>query len=186
LSSCRFQPPFDGAKPLTCRTDRIRAAGAAGAVAQPTQNRAATVSQWASSASATTEYGSTSWAADQATGAPDVSACGDNGSAWASSSSTGYDKLKVSFDTPVVPTTVKIYLSYNPGQVSLVQVVDINGKSTVIYKKSPRRISQCPYVMTLPVKGVTAPVDAVRITVNQGRLKLGWTEVDAVQLVGKP
>ncbi len=151
---------------------------------QPSQVRAGTTSQWATSASATSQFGTTSWAAHQATGAPNVSSCGDNGSAWASASSTSYDKLKVSFDTPVVPTLVKIYVSYNPGQVTMVQVIDTSGKSTVIYRKSAHKISTCPYVMKLPVKGVTAPVDAVRITVNQSGLKLGWTEIDAVQLTG--
>lgn len=110
---------------------------------------------------------------------------GDNGKAWASSSSTGYDKLLVEFDTAVIPSTVKVHVSYSPGQVTMVQVIDTSGKGTVIYKGAPRKISTCPYVMTIPVKGVTAPVDNVRITVNQGKLKLGWTEIDAVQLIGK-
>ncbi len=144
----------------------------------------ATVSQWASSATATTQYGSESWAAKQATGAPNVTACGDNGNAWASADSDGYDKLQVRFAKAVVPTMVKIHVSYNPGQVTMVQVIDTAGTATVIYKKAPSKITTCPYVMSIPVTGVTNPVNKVRITVNQSRLDLGWTEIDAVQLIG--
>ena len=158
---------------------------AASASTSPQVVRASTVAQWASSAAATTEYGSDAWAADQATGAPNVSQCADDGNAWASSSSTGYDKLTVGFRKAVVPSLVKVYVSYHPGQVTMVQVIDVNGRSTTIYKKAPREISTCPYTMTIPVTGVTAPVRKVRITVNQSTLQLGWTEIDAVQLVGR-
>ena len=143
-----------------------------------------TSSQWAVSATATSQYGTDSWAAKQATGAPNVTACGDDGRAWASENSDGYDKLQVRFAKAVVPTMVNIHVSYNPGQVTMVQVIDTAGTATVIYKKAPKAISTCPYVMSIPVTGVTNPVNRVRITVNQSRLDLGWTEIDAVQLVG--
>ncbi|MDP1877599.1 MAG: hypothetical protein Q8M17_08595 [Actinomycetota bacterium] len=145
----------------------------------------ATVTQWASTATATSQYGSVDWAARQATGAPNVSECADNGDAWASSSSTGYDKLTVGFSKAVVPSMVRIHVSYNPGQVTMVQVIDAAGTSTVIYRKAPRKITTCPYVMSIPVTGVTTPINRVRITVNQQKLRLGWTEIDAVQLVGQ-
>ncbi|MBZ0277204.1 MAG: hypothetical protein K8I60_13735, partial [Anaerolineae bacterium] len=47
------------------------------------------IRQWASSATATSEYSSPNWSAAQATGAPDTNGCSDLSTAWASASSTG-------------------------------------------------------------------------------------------------
>jgi hypothetical protein len=67
------------------------------------------IRQWASSATASSEYGNPDWAAHQATGAPDTPECGDLVSAWASYDQYTVEWLEVGYATPVVPSEVNIY-----------------------------------------------------------------------------
>src|SRR5689334_4550969 len=83
-----------------------------------------TISQWATSATATSEYASDDWSAMQATGQPDTDNCGDNGTAWASATATGEDSIELTFDSFVIPTQVNIYQTFNPGSISRVELVN--------------------------------------------------------------
>ncbi|MFN8373791.1 MAG: hypothetical protein U0694_13065, partial [Anaerolineae bacterium] len=87
------------------------------------------VRQWALEAEATSEYGSDSWSAAQATGAPDVSDCVDSTAAWASATSTEVATLTVTFELAVYPTEVNIYQTYNPGAIVSVTLVDVDGEA---------------------------------------------------------
>ena len=146
-----------------------------------------TVSQFASTAKATSEFGDDEWSAKQATGAPTIKVCGDNTEAWASLTSDGKDALNLGYATPVVASMVKISQSYNPGQIVKVEVLNTAGTATVIYQGVPAAMdpSACPNIMELPVADV-ADVNSVRITVDQSVIALGWTEIDAVELIGTP
>jgi hypothetical protein len=141
-------------------------------------------SQWASNAFATSQYGVTSWSASRATGEPDVVDCGDNGMAWAPSTTNEVATLTVQFGTPVVPSEINVVQSYNPGTITSIEVVDVNGDSTVVYSGVPKVGADCPAASAFPVTGVTTAVDEVNITIDETVLDLGWSEVDAVQLVG--
>lgn len=166
----------------------VAAGSASPAVAIPSNPGAAKtviMAQWASSARATSQYGSPAWAARQATHAPNTKSCGDNSTAWASKSDLSIDTLTVGFKVPVVPKLVKVYQTYNPGQVTKVQVVDVKGRATDVYAAAPAASPGCPYVLKVPITGVKAKVKTVRITVDQSVLRIGWNEIDAVQLVGK-
>lgn len=144
-----------------------------------------TVSQWGSSAEASSEYGEQDWSASQATGAPNITACGDNADAWASGDPYGKDTLSVSFTTPVIPELVVVRSTYNPGQITSVSVIDIDGNATQIYGAKASSTSECPLDLEIEVADVTVPVDQVVIEVDQKqKLGLGWTEIDAVELVG--
>ncbi len=143
-----------------------------------------TIRQWATSAVASSEFGSTSWTAIQATGQPDTLACGDFGTAWASASSTGADWIEVYYDTPVIPTEINIYESYNPSSVTSVQLIDVDGIVHPLYTGVPSKINDpCPYVFSLPVT-FDSEIYAVRIEMDQSVLG-GWNEIDAVELVGE-
>ena len=48
------------------------------------------IRQWASSATAGSEYSNTDWSANQATGAPDTPDCGDQETAWAPRKGTAW------------------------------------------------------------------------------------------------
>jgi hypothetical protein len=141
--------------------------------------------QWASSATASSQYGDTDWAASQATGAPNTTDCGDFGTAWASLGQDTQETLTLKYASAVIPTAIVIYHSYNPNSVVQVDVVDTSGAKTTVYQGSAQKMDQCPYQQTINVSlgTVTSPVDSVIISLDQSTI-LDWDEIDAVQLVG--
>lgn len=144
------------------------------------------VSAWASMASATSSYGSasgSSWNASQATGAPTVTACGDNGDAWASLAKNTVDTLTLAYDQSVMPTSIEIHESFHPGYVTTVTVTGTGGQTATVYTGTPAAVSTCPTTLTIPVTDVTFAVDTVAVTVDQSTLN-DWSEIDAVQLTG--
>jgi hypothetical protein len=155
--------------------------GGGAAPAVPAQE----IEQWASGATASSEYGSDSWSAAQATGVPNTAECGDIVTAWASATSDGVDWLKLVYNTPVVPTRIDIYQTYNPGAINRVEVVDTNGQTYEVYQAAPTVLETCPYVLSIFVSGVNARVNTVIIHVDQSAT-MEWSEIDAVQLVGTP
>ncbi len=138
--------------------------------------------QWATSATASSEYGSTSWAAKAATGAPDVSTCGDNGNAWASQGTDTVEWLELGYENAVIPGQVNIYQTYNPGQIVKVELLDNNGKYHEIYSAQAAKSGQCPATLEIQVQNADYKAVAVKITVDQSVLK-SWAEIDAVELV---
>ena len=96
------------------------------------------IRQWASSAAASSEYGSDSWAAYQATGAPNVAECSDSSDAWAAASSTTVEWLELSFEVPVEPSQVNVHISYNPIHIVKMELIDLDGISHQIYEFEAR------------------------------------------------
>lgn len=143
------------------------------------------VLQWAVNAEASSQYTDTSWSAMQATGEPDTLECGDNSTAWASSSSIGVDWLELTFETAVYVQEIHIYQTYNPDQVVLVELRTPEGEYVSVYETIPLSITDyaCPYVLFIPLDG-SVIADGVRVTVDQSQLNVGWNEIDAVQLIG--
>jgi hypothetical protein len=144
------------------------------------------IRQWATSATANSEYGSFDWAAIQATSAPDTFECGDYGTAWASESSDTVEWIELSFDTPVIPTEVNIYQTYSPDQVTQVELIDLTSTYYTVYTADPQDMSgdTCPYILSIPVEYAGYQTMGLRITIDQSVLGLGWNEIDAVELVG--
>ncbi len=144
-------------------------------------------SQWATSANASSQYGSDSWSALQATGAPDTTQCGDIQTAWATANSDGVDFIELAYPVAVIPTRIDIYQTYNPGAVVRVEVVDAAGAPHTVYEGQPAPISECPYVQTIDVTqaGIDFPVSKVIVHLDQTN-HTGWNEIDAVQLTGIP
>jgi hypothetical protein len=143
------------------------------------------VRQWASSATASSEYSSPSWAASQATGAPDTAECGDIVTAWASSSRTGADNLSLQYAQAVIPTQINIYQTYNPGAIVKVEVVVAADQSRIeiVNSANPPGATPCPGVFTLNIIQALPPVNGVIIYLDQ-TLTGSWNEIDAVELVG--
>jgi hypothetical protein len=140
--------------------------------------------QWAVSATASSQYGDTGWSADQATGAPDTPECGDYTTAWATEDYDTVEWIELDYDTPVLPTEVNIFQTYNPNQVIQVELRDLEGNYQTVYLGMPQDESDdCPFVLNIPVEGVDWQVDGVRITIDQSVLE-NWNEIDAVELVG--
>lgn len=142
--------------------------------------------QWASSVTASSEYGSDGWSAAQVTGEPDAyPECGDMTEAWASETPDQKEWLDVSFDTAVIPTEIEIYQTYNPGAITLVEVIDENRIAYTVYEADPTVQDVCPSILTINVDQVAMPVKRVKIYLDQSATG-EWNEIDAVKLIGIP
>ncbi len=144
------------------------------------------ISQWAASATASTQYSDPDWAASQASGAPNVTACGDDGDAWASSANSTVEWLELTYATPVKPYQINIYQTYNPGQIVKVELFSPGSQTSIVaYTAKPAKVATCPQTLTISLDGSkVAAINRIRITVDQSVLGIGWAEIDAVELVG--
>lgn len=156
------------------------------APAGPTQAVAplSEIRQWGSAARASSEYGSSNWAASQATGAPNVTACSDNGKAWAAARSDSLEWLEVSFAVPVEPKQVNVHISYNPTYITRMELLDTSGQYHQIYAFEARPYAECPTVFSVDVSEIGFQAVAVKITLDQATAP-SWVEIDAVELVGR-
>jgi hypothetical protein len=143
------------------------------------------VRQWASDASATSQYGDSYYSALQATGGPNTRGCMDSGSAWASATVSGKDSLTVRFDEAVIPTRVEIYQTYNPGSITGIDLLpaDASGAITVTNSGDPGSLG-CPGVLVIDILGDVPPTDGVTIYLDQSAIN-NWNEIDAVRLTGR-
>lgn len=142
------------------------------------------LAQWATSASASTEYSPVEWSAAQATGVPDVNICADDIRAWASAEPNTVEWLELTYNEPVRPSEILIREVWATGSVVKVEVRDVGGTYHVVFEvPAPTRQVGCPRNFTIRVDGVTELVNAVRVTVDQ-RLRYDWAEIDAVRLSG--
>jgi len=142
--------------------------------------------QWAISAEASSEFSVPEWSAEQSVGIPDSPGCGDYQFSWASAASDSIDTLIVKFSELVIPLEIIIHESFNPDQISKVEVQDPEGQGYyTVLQKNPLRVDRpCPFELVVPVEGIDFLTNTVRITVDQSQLGLGWNEIDAVQLIG--
>lgn len=169
--------------PTTAATNTPPVVGPAATPSQPPV--AGVLRQWAGGAVASSEYSSPDYSAQQATGAPNTPQCGDIATAWASETSDGVDWLEVTFATAVVPTGINIYETHSPGFINKVEVKDQAGLYYTVWEGTPGVVEECPRVVSIPVSGVNARVNAVRIHVDQ-RNDGYYDEIDAVELLGQP
>jgi hypothetical protein len=141
--------------------------------------------QYAATATGTSQYGTDRWGFGQAAGAPDTSGCGDIGSAWASSSSTGSDVLTLTFAEAVIPSQINIYQTYNPGAIYQVEVAGPGTSKPITLPNSedPPGNTDCPGVFTIDIEDVDTPANEVVIYLDQ-TITGNWNEIDAVELVG--
>ncbi len=141
--------------------------------------------QWAIEAYAETEYTPTDWSASQATGAPDVDVCQDDARAWASAYADGQDSIELIYEIPVNPIEINIYQSFNPSQVVEVDIIDIEGTTWIAWTGEPEVVDSCPDLMTISIE-LDEPlyINRVVVYVDQSVLGIGYTEIDAVELVG--
>jgi hypothetical protein len=147
---------------------------------------AGTISQWASEAVASSEYGNPGWAANQATGEPNTPQCGDVDTAWAAANQDSVEWINLYFSQPVYPVEIRIVETYYPDQVSQVDLIDMQGKYIKTYSSQPKAVDNpCPYTLTIPVSQGDVLVQGVRLTIDQTIIK-NWNEIDAVGISGTP
>jgi hypothetical protein len=140
--------------------------------------------QWAESATASSEYTSTEWSANQATGEPNAGTCNEDGNpnSWASLQSNGVNWLELVYHETVRPTEIHIYEGLGASSIVKVEVKDGAGTYHTVYTAQPE-YQACPRVFTIPVTGISAMVKVVRLSFDQ-RALINWDEIDAVKLIG--
>ena len=130
----------------------------------------------------TTASGRRSWGPEQATGEPNTPGAGDIATAWASRTTDGQDEwLVCEYAQAVVPKTILIHESYNPGVVNKVSVFDAAGAEIVAWegedptpRNEPRGISVIPVKIEFAVKKIKVYIASMAVP--------GWNEIDAVGL----
>ena len=140
------------------------------------------IAQWASSADATSQYSDDEWSARQATGEPNVRECGDSTNAWASAEPTDGEVLTLEYSTPVIPTQVNIYQSFNSGAITGIDIVTVDGLAIPV-RNSADPGGACPAVFSINLPAGLPLSDSIIIYLDQ-TIVGDWNEIDAVELVG--
>jgi hypothetical protein len=122
------------------------------------------------------------WGPEQACGEPDTHMAGDVQTAWASQTPDGQDEwLLLEYAEPVVPETVLVYETFNPGALCRVTVFKLDGEEVEVWKgKDPTPVNS----------GMGTSEINFRVPFKTNRVKLyldsrnvpGWNEIDAVGL----
>lgn len=144
------------------------------------------LTQWAITASASSEYGSGDWSAKQMLGEPDFYPdYGDSGRAWAPAhQNAGLQWVELGFAEAVYVERVDIYETFNPGAIVKVELVDTTGRWHLIWEGTEGRGGTAgARVFSVKNGIVTVPCARVRITIDTDSVS-GWNEIDAVSITG--
>ena len=146
----------------------------------------AVAGQWAESAVASSEYSESSYTALEATGTPNVPFPSDNPLSWTSSQpDAGTETLELTFTHMVNPTGVRIFESYNPGAVTLVEAYDADAGEWAVLWEGDSVTDEDFRTFSPPLESVDFLTNQIRLTL-QTDLVSGWNEIDAVELLGLP
>lgn len=140
--------------------------------------------QWATGATASSQYGSDSWAAKQATGKPNVDVYGDNAKAWApEEKNKGVETLEVTFTKAVYAEGVRIRENLGSGAVTKLELKDIDGVYHTVWTGTDTT-KDLNYLQAA-IERTAYKVNGVKVTFDTTKSPTDWVEVDAVQLVGE-
>lgn len=122
------------------------------------------------------------WGEEQATGAPDTMQAGDIRTAWTTKQqNAGEEWLELTYGTAVPIAEVRVRETYNPGAVVKVTAIPERAFEIVLWEgEDPTKDAPGELVVTVDAE-VTSKV--IRVYLDT-RLKNGWNEIDAVELVG--
>lgn len=141
------------------------------------------VRQWASSASASSEYSSGDGSAGEASGPPDTPLASDYVTAWAAQfPDKGKEWLELRYVIPVHATGVRIFENFTPGGIVEVELKDPLGQYHSVWEGN-EPVEKAPACFEVSFERSEYEVSAVRIHLETSRQK-GWEEIDAVELVG--
>lgn len=142
--------------------------------------------QWASEASASSQFGDDGYAASQATGKPNVPAASDNPLAWASEDADGStETLELGYTYKVMPSAVHIYESFNPGAITLIEAYDEENDEWAVLWEGNEPTDEPLRVFSPELEPLEFATNLIRLTLESD-LVPGWNEIDAVQLLGRP
>ncbi len=103
-------------------------------------NACVKITQWASTATASSEYGSGCtgcWSAQDAVGPRDSYGCGDTARSWSPKQGGKKEWLQVGFRQPVYATSLAVWESYNPPFVYKVELVYADGSTSTRHTGNP-------------------------------------------------
>ncbi|HUW83581.1 MAG TPA: thrombospondin type 3 repeat-containing protein [Phycisphaerae bacterium] len=139
--------------------------------------------QWAVSATASSEYEASDYAAMQATGAPNVFEYDDLATAWApENQNAGLEWLELVYATPVQATQVRVRESYHGGAIIRVTLIDTDGLQNIIWEGTRSEVTELNW-FEVSVAQTSYLTDTVRLDLDTAAIA-GWNEIDAVELVG--
>jgi len=186
--------PVVNASPAASPSGVLPASG--GAVVQSTELVDAKIiadpeGQWASGATASSQYGTPKYSAVQAVGAPNIplGMAGDNSDAWCpAAKNDGTAWLELAFAAPVHASEVRVRQNNAPGAIAKVELIEADGTSHVVWAGTDPFVA--PAVREIAWFAVRVPktaylVTKVKLTLNLATVP-GWKQIDAVQLVGEP
>ncbi|MGI6149502.1 MAG: hypothetical protein GX195_06645 [Firmicutes bacterium] len=146
---------------------------------------AQSLTQWAVTASASSEYGSGDWSAKQMLGQPDFYPnYGDSGYAWAPAhGNNGLQWVELGFAEAVYVDRVDIYETFNPGAIVRVELIDTTGRWHLVWEGTGGSAGTTARLFSVRNGIVTVPCQRVRITLDTDSVS-GWNEIDAVSITG--
>lgn len=132
--------------------------------------------QWATSATASSQFTHNDWSANQATGAP-------TGKAWAPSSKDGTSEwLELTYAQAVIPTAVNIWESTGPGFVTKIEAFDQAKNSWSKLWEGTDPTQGAPKIFSPALAKTSLRTNRIRLTVNTNAPD--WNEVESVALLG--
>lgn len=144
--------------------------------------------QWAVSARASSEYGTTGWSAMRATGPPDVRFGGDSPNAWATRfADTAGEWIELTFAQALSASGLRVRQNFNPGAISQVDLIDVDGGLQTVFSGIDTTVYTPGGIgwFQLAFPPTAKPVERVRIGLDSVRVR-GWNSIDAVQLLAAP
>ena len=143
------------------------------------------ISQWAISASASSEYSSGDYSAQQATGPATATGCESSTASWTPAAAGGVETLTVYFNEPVQPSQINVFVNYDPGTITSLALLTIDNTRLTI-PNSAMTDDSCPGIHTVnlaPSLVQDVYATGLEIELNQ-RTGTKWTEIDAVEIIG--
>jgi hypothetical protein len=136
---------------------------------------------WAATVRASSsQYGTADWSASRALGAPDATAGQDDALAWApEEADRGREWIELGFATPRRVDLVEIAESYNPGAVTRVELVGVDGRRTIAFQGAAAAPGHAGHRRLIGLACTAGPIVAVRVTLDSAAVP-GWNEIDAV------
>ena len=135
------------------------------------------VRQWASDAWASTQYTGDDWSARQAVGPPDSPEI-DSRTAWAARDADGgVEWLRVSFVLPVAMRRVRIHENLTPGGVVRIDAIGEDGERRPVWQGTDPAV---PWFEA----DLGGQVARELVILVDTRMRQGWEEIDAVELIG--
>ncbi len=131
------------------------------------------------------QYGATSWSAEQSLFAPNVFPnYGDNSKAWASATADGQrEYLHLGFDILTRIKAVRIFETFNPGAIDTIYGKNAaTGSWVVLYKKDARVEAPASREWRVDFNPTDFKINEIRLAINSPAVP-GWNEIDAVAIV---